>query len=95
MYEINKGIPIPAINRQGAGRRRKYPIETMEVGDQLFIPGRSSRSVSAYISRISKDVPGKFSARACWMERNTEGKWQLTENRGPPACEGTGVWRVE
>lgn len=95
MYEINKGIPLPPIDRSGNGSRRKYPIETMEVGDQLFVPGRASRSVSAYISRISKGLPGKFTARACWMKKDADGRWQLTEERGPPATEGTGVWRIE
>lgn len=93
MYEINKGIPLPPIKRSSGPR--KYPIETMEVGDQIFIPGRPSKSVSAYISRISKGLPGKFTARACFMAKDSDGNWQPCDPGGPPATEGTGVWRIE
>lgn len=95
MLNVQKGVPLPEINRAPKGVRRKYPIETMEVGDMFFVPGRSSKSVSAYISRISKDVPGRFSARSCFMVKDGDGNWQPCEPGGPPACEGTGVWRIE
>jgi len=95
MLNVQKGVPIPEINRAPKGVRRKYPIETMEVGDMFFVPGRSSKSVSAYISRISKDVPGKFSARHCFMVKNGEGGWRVPQAGDPPPTEGTGVWRIE
>ena len=93
-YKIIKGVPIPPINRF-PNYQRKYPLDTMEVGDAIFIPHRSSRSVSAYIGRISRDLPGKFSARHCWMQQDQDGNWQLCEPGGPPAVEGTGIWRTE
>lgn len=95
MYEVQDGVPIPEINRAPQGARRKYPIETMKIGDMFFVEGRSSKSVSAYISRISKDVTGKFSARHCWMAKDGDGKWQLSTQDAAEAKEGTGVWRVE
>ena len=60
----------------------------------FFVPGRTGKGVSAYISRISKDVPGKFSARHCWMIRN-DNKWVLAAEGDAGAVEGTGVWRIE
>jgi len=95
MYPVQTGVPLPDINRAHKGVRRKYPIEGMVVGAMFFVPGRSSKSVSAYISRISKDVPGKFSARHVWMIKNAEGEWGLSTPTTQGEVEGTGVWRIE
>ncbi len=95
MLSVQKGVPLPEINRTPKGARRKYPIESMQPGDMFFVPGRSSKSVSAYISRISKDVPGKFSARQCSMVEDGKGGWRPPVAGDPPATEGTGVWRIE
>ncbi len=99
MFEVQTGVPLPEINRAPKAANRKYPIVGMEVGEMFFVPGRSAKSVSAYISRISKNVPGKFSARHCWMWLAPDGKWQLiepgTETQVAGATEGTGVWRIE
>lgn len=98
MFSVQKGVPMPEINRAPKGVRRKYPIDTMAVGEMFFVPNRSCKSVSAYISRISKDIPGKFSARHCFMYEAPEG-WRLVEpgDRAAEsrAVEGTGVWRTE
>src|SRR5262245_16146810 len=98
MLSVQKGVPLPEINRAPKGVRRKYPIETMKPGDMFFVPGRSSKSVSAYISRISKDVPGRFSARHCWMRpgrEHEEAEWVIATPDCEGAVEGTGVWRIE
>lgn len=95
MLKVYKGVPLPKINRAPKGRRRKYPIETMEVGDAVFEPGRASKSVSAYISRITKSLPDrKFTARNCWMKFENDQPREVPEGT-PGAVEGTGVWRIE
>lgn len=98
MLHIHKGVPIPPIDRSANGRRRKYPIETMEVGDMIFVPKRTVKSVVAYISRISKDANRKFSARHAWavpVGKTKPLKWELAEQDAVGAQEGTGVWRIE
>jgi len=94
MYEVQDGVPLPEINRAPKGARRKYPIEDMPVGGMFFVENRASKSVGAYISRISKDVPGKFGTRHCWMKK-VDDKWVLSEEGADGAVEGTGVWRTE
>lgn len=38
-FEIQKGIPLPKINRgTNGGRKWKYPLLEMEVGDSFFAP---------------------------------------------------------
>lgn len=95
MFSVQSGVPLPQIDRAPKGGRRKYPLETMKVGDMFFVPGKSTRPISAYISRETKDLPGKFSARHCWMIPQADGKWKLAKEGDKGAQEGTGVWRIE
>lgn len=94
MFEVVENVPLRPINRAPTNTRRKYPIEGMKVGDWFFIPERIPKKVSAYISRISKDLPGKYSARRDWAQKNEAGKWRQCEDVAG-ATEGTGVWRIE
>lgn len=98
MFDVQRGVPLPSINRSPKSGRRKYPVDTMAVGDMFFLPGRSAKSVSAYISRITKDRAERFSARHVWMWEALDGSWQLvepgSEGLTPGAVEGTGVWRI-
>ncbi len=83
MLAVQKGVPIPEVDRKPKAVRRKYPVETMEKGDMFFLPKRETKGVSAYISRITKGLPGKFSTRHCWMipvgMRGSERVWELSE----------------
>lgn len=98
-FSVQKGVPLPEINRLPRGARSKYPIDTLEVGDMFFVPGRSVKSVSAYISRISKGKAAKFNARHCFMWLAPDNEWQMIEpgeeTQVAGATEGAGVWRIE
>lgn len=95
-FEIFRGVPIPPVRRPKTGRT-KWPVDKMEVGDIIFVPGRSSRSVSAYVARITKDLPGEYLIRGCWMRpgQGREPKWVLADEGQKGAKEGTGVWRTK
>lgn len=101
LFKVQDGVPMPGVDRTSKAGRRKYPVEGMKVGQMFFVPGKKTRSVSAYISRITKDLPGKYSARYCWMKKHPEGAadidatWALCTPDVKGAIEGVGVWRVE
>jgi hypothetical protein len=100
MFGIQKNVPMPEVNRTPKVSRRKYNLEGMSVGDMIFVPGRTSNSVSAYISRITNNVAGKFSVRHCWMVANgTDARgatiYKMSAQGEQDAVEGTGVWRTE
>lgn len=100
LFEVQSGVPLPEINRAPTNPRRKYPVEGMAVHAMFFVPGRETKSVSAYISRITKNLTGKFSARHCWMRKKLphEGdpsEWTICTSDATGATEGTGVWRIE
>lgn len=99
-FKVQKGVPLPEIDRAPKTLQRKYWLENMAVGDMFFVPGRTAKSLSSYISRISKDVPGKFSARHCWMREVDDNdvvldKWEPCTPTQKHATEGAGVWRIE
>lgn len=93
---VRPGTPKPAISRKRpvAAPRKKYPVETTPVGQAFFVPGRTVRRISAYISRITKDHPGKFSTRPAWGVQ-ADGVWNLVDEGTPDAVEGVSVWRDE
>lgn len=98
MYKVQEGVPLPEIDRTPKSPRRKYPVEGMAPGAMFFVPGRTAKSVSAYISRITAKLPGRFSARHAWMAKyNTDDgfEWRPCEPDVLGATEGTGVWRIE
>jgi hypothetical protein len=95
LLKVQPGVPIPPVDRTKQ-RRRKYPLETMKVGDMIFEPGRSSRSLGSYISSESRRLNARFTVRRLWMYQNETGAWtECPGPAGPPCVEGTGVWRIE
>lgn len=94
MFEVYYDVPLPKSNRAPKGVQRKYPIDTMRVGGMFFVPERTAKAVSSYISRIAKGHTGKFTTRRCWVVFNN-GKPTEVDAGTEGAIEGTGVWRVE
>jgi hypothetical protein len=68
-------------------------------GEQFFVAGRTSKSVSAYISRITKNLPGKYTARQDWARPvgmiGGRVKWANCEPTDDGATNGVTVARVE
>lgn len=93
MFKVRTDVPLPDIQRAAASRR-KYPIDSMPVGGSFLIPERSTRSVSAYVSRIASGTGKKFSTRKVWLIKN-DGDWIETAEGAPGAVAGAGVWRIQ
>lgn len=45
MTNVDRNVPIPDTN-SGMGRPRKYPFNTMDVGDSIFYPDEPAGSQS-------------------------------------------------
>lgn len=99
MFKVQSGVPLPEISRAPRNPHRKFPVQGMAPGDMFFVPGKTSKSVSAYISRITKNLPGKYTARRCWMWLAPDNTWQPVdpgaEQLTSGATEGVGVWRTK
>lgn len=97
LLTIQSGVPIPEVDRRSKQPRRKYPLEDMAVGNFVFYPGSNPRSVSSYVSRVSREL-GKFVTRGGFASQQ-DGKWTWLGTKLPaptPGVEvfaGTGIWR--
>lgn len=92
LLPVQKDVPLPT--RQPRQPRRKYPFETMNVGDMFFVPERTVKSMSAYVSRTTKDLAATFNVRKTWMYRDSDDEWVLCSEDHPRAVLGAGVWRA-
>lgn len=60
MEKIQKNIPMPSTK---AGRKTKYPWNTMEIGDSFPIPTTDENTAIAYASGASKRYKKQYKAR--------------------------------
>lgn len=97
MFKLQRGVPRPPRDKyRRPPRRRKWPLEQMAPGDFFFVPGRARPSVSAYVSRIAANLPGKFAVERVWAwEDKRDNTWRLCEPSAVGATEGVGVWRTK
>lgn len=96
MFTVQSGVPLPEVDRRPKRLQRKHPIDDLQPGQMYFIPWRVDKSISAYVSRVTKNLPGQFSARRCWMRQEKNNVlWKPCNPADKGATEGTGVWRIE
>lgn len=96
MYQIQKDGLRPAGERRQAAKqpRRKFPVESMEPGDSFFVHEKRGKSVSSYISRITKNLPGRFATEASHA-RFADDRWVSCGEGDEGAVAGVTVTRVE
>lgn len=94
MHEPIKNIPLPSAvaSRRGKGRPRKYPFETMEVGDMFFVPNRTKNNMTTHASAVGSKLGKKFATRRIYMTKE-DGQWRSCESHEEGAIMGIGVWR--
>jgi hypothetical protein len=89
MFEVQHGdssLPERPI------RLRKYPLDTMEVGDWFFVPGKERNTIYSHVSTMGKRLGRKFSTRLCWMYFDR--KWIECTPNSDNAEKGVLVQRV-
>lgn len=91
---IQKKIPVPKTLRPRGGRARKYPFETMQVGDMFFVPNRERNTLATHASTVSKKLGKRFTTRLTHMLETSSG-WVPCEPEHPKAVLGIGVWRTQ
>lgn len=61
MYNIKKGVPIPSI--YGAGRKKKYPFDTMHIGDCFEVSDQEIHRVRAAVQYTQRNGNRQFVTR--------------------------------
>lgn len=94
MFPVQRNVPLPKAARVARRGRRKYPFETMEVGDMFFVPNRSRNTMTPHVSAEGKALGRKFATRLVHMVETKRG-WVIAKEDTAGAVQGVGVWRVE
>lgn len=97
-YTIQKHIPVPTVrvSKTERPRARKYPLDTMEVGDMFFVPHKTKNELTTYISAAGRQLDRKFTTRLVYMAPGRKaGTWVIAEDTTPQAVLGVGVWRTQ
>lgn len=94
MHEVQDGVPIPKALRPVTNARRKYPLNTMEVGEMFFVPNRDTNNLTTHVSAVGRKLDRKFTTRLTTM-RETDSGWQPCDAEAEGAVLGVGVWRLE
>ena len=61
-YVIEKNVPLAQKN--GAGRKPKYPFRQMEVGDSFMAPGGNLKTMQTTTRLVGLQLGCKFKTRA-------------------------------
>ena len=59
MYKIEKDVPMPVRTA-----RCKYPFESMEVGDSIYVSGVKKSSILSYARQWCSETMNKYSWHA-------------------------------
>lgn len=94
-------IEIPKAIRMGGGPKgdRKYPFNTMEIGESFFVPNRDKNNLSTHASLTGKRLDKKFKTLLVWGHELYDGDdvvgWAPANEPGEEGSVlGIGVWRV-
>ena len=97
-FLVQDDLPLPKIDRSSGHDRRKWPVVGMTPGQAFFVPGKAGKSVTSYISRITKDLPGTYSSRRAWCREDgvvdEKVKWAACEETDEGAVKGITVTRT-
>lgn len=64
MIEIQNNVPVPTLK----GRPKKYPLDTMEVGDSFFVATTTRSALGGPITRCRRSKGYRFTVRV--LEEN-------------------------
>jgi hypothetical protein len=94
MFKLQSNFPIPPVRRSATPVRRKYPFETMEVGEMFFVEGKKKNTLGTHVSTVSKQLGRKFSTRLTFARQGAKG-WEPCDPDADGAVQGVGVWRMK
>ena len=60
-YVIEKNVPF--VQKKGPGRKPKYPLRQMEVGDSFLVPGGNLRTMRTMARIVGLQLGRKFKAQ--------------------------------
>lgn len=95
VYKIIRNEPVARIARSNLGSCRKYPFETMDVGDMFFVPNRNRNTMTTLVCTTGKRLERKFVSRMVYMRDLGDSQWTTCAPAAVGATLGIGVWRTK
>jgi hypothetical protein len=90
--DVIKNIPIAKVARTNTRTWRKYPFDTLAIGEMFFVPDRNKNTLTAHASTVGRKLGRKFVTRLTTMTMTATG-WQPCKSEAKGAVLGIGVWR--
>lgn len=94
MLQLQRNVPPPVQTRR-VDKRKKYPIESMQVGDFFFVPGKAKNTIRTYFATVGKQYGIKLKSDLIHSRRDEHNSWKPCDEDAPGATVGVGVWRIE
>lgn len=93
-YRVKKGVKLPEPAKAG-GARTKYPFKTMDVGELIFIPDKTSRQLSAYVAQRGRELQRKFRTQKAVMRQDLQSnEWEPCKPGAAGARNGVAICRI-
>lgn len=94
MLQLQRNVPPPT-RRPVVDGRKKYPFESMQVGDFFFVEGKTRNSIRTYFATAGKAHGIRLRSQLIFARRNELEQWVPCPEDAPGAVSGVGVWRTE
>ena len=92
-FKVKPGVELPPARR--AGRARKYPFDTLAVGELFFVPDQTTANLTTYASLQGRKLGRKFRTQMAIMRQDLEtDEWEVCQAGAPGAKNGVAIERV-
>lgn len=92
MLKATPAAGVPRVRRT-TPTRRKYPLDSMTIGEMFFVEGLTKNTLAPHICTMGKKLERTFNTRLCWMRKTRDG-WVECAPTDTRAVQGVGVFRV-
>lgn len=98
--QVFHGVPIPKRSGGPAPEGLYSQLQELPVDGMLFIEDGTSRSTSATVARVGKNLGRKFASRKVARvtvpseHEGGDAAHEIVASGTPGAVEGIGIWRV-
>ena len=94
-FKVKAGVKLPTVEETKNRTPRKYPFDTVKVGEIFFVPDKTADKFSTYAARQAKLLGRKFRSQTIVMRQDLQtNEWELCKSGAPGAKRGTAVTRI-
>ena len=95
-FKVKPGSRLPTVEENRYVTPRKYPFDTIQVGESFFVPDRTADQFGTYASRQGKQLGRKFRSQTIVMRQDLQtNEWEPCKPGQVGSKRGTAVTRME